>query len=90
MRKVIVGLRDNKIINIIEIEEDANYQVTSDRILVDFEPGAIVGGTYINGAFTAPPRIVDTKRERYGELKVKFREQTATFEDVLEFLADFG
>lgn len=86
MIKAIVRVRDNRVVNIIQIEEDANYQLTDGHILVDYVPEAIIGGTYLDGVFTPP--IVDIQRDRREELKIKFRKQTGTFEDIQEFLAD--
>ena len=87
MKKVIIS-KDGTVINIIEIEENANYSVDPDFTLVDYGPGAEIDGTFIDGKFTPPIRIPNPLNVRRQELKSKFREQTATFDEVQEFLSN--
>ncbi len=89
VKKAIVDLRTNLVTNIIEIEDDASYQVRAHQSLVDYERSAEINGTYIDGVFTPPVRFPNLNRQRHDELKIKFKARTATLDEVQEFLADF-
>ena len=84
MRKVIVETTTGLVVNVVELEDGADWSPPEGHEVLDAGPGAEPGGTWDRSAF-APAVVVD-QNPGLTALRAKLVDDTATFADLKKML----